>query len=283
MSQLRGNQRALLLRVAREAMLARGLQPDFPPQAEAEAERLKAPEAPFPAGLEDQRPLLWCSIDNNDSRDLDQLTVAADLPDGKARVLVAVADVSADVGPGSALDQHAATNTTSVYTPARNFPMLPEHLSTDLTSLNQDQDRLAVVVEWTTDQAGMMSDEKVYRAVVRNRAKLAYPSVGAWLEAKGGPPAPMTAIPGLAENLKLQDAIAQRLAARREEQGALELETLETHAQFENDDVVGLSRDERSVVAILPTFSESAACTKSCDFRTFSTARPAAREIGWAL
>ena len=246
MTEVRGSQRALLLRVAREAMLKRGLQPDFSPAAEAEADRLEPPRAPFPAGARDSRDLLWCSIDNDDSRDLDQLTVAEELPGGRVRVLVAVADVSAGVAAGSALDQHAGANTTSVYTPAQNFPMLPERLSTDLTSLNEAQDRLAMVTEWITDGEGRVDAPQVYPAVVRNRAKLAYPSVGAWLEGRGEAPGHMTAVPGLTENLRLQDSVAQRLAAHRAEEGALDLDTIETHAQFENDSVVGLSKDERN-------------------------------------
>ena len=246
MTHLESSQRALLVRVAREAMLAHGLEPDFPPQAISESERLAPPAPPFPADFQDRRELLWCSIDNDDSRDLDQLTVAAPLEGAKTRVLVAVADVSADVGAGSALDRHAAENTTSVYTPGQNFPMLPERLSTDLTSLNQNQDRLAIVIEWVTDPAGLVSEPRVYRAIVRNRAKLAYPSVGAWLEQRGGAPPVMQAVPGLPENLQLQDAVAQRLATHREEEGALELDTLEVHARFEDDSVVGLAKDERN-------------------------------------
>ena len=246
MSHLRSGQRALLLRVAREAMMKRGLEPDFPPDAIAQADRLSPAAPPFTGPVADRRDLLWCSIDNDDSRDLDQLTVAVKVPDGRTRVLVAVADVSADVPLGSALDRHAAANTTSVYTPAQNFPMLPEHLSTDLTSLNQDQDRLAVVIEWTADGSGSAAEPSVSRALVRNRAKLAYSSVGAWLEGRAEPPAPVTAVPGLAENLRLQDAAAQALAAHRQEEGALELETLEVRARFEDDTVAGLEKDERN-------------------------------------
>ncbi len=139
----------------------------------------------------------WCSIDNDDSRDLDQLTVAEPLAGGAVRIRVAVADVSAAVAPGSALDGHAGTNTTSVYTPPQNFPMLPERLSTDLTSLGQDEDRLAVVVEMV---GGRRRRERpgasVYRAVVRNQAKLAYAGVGAWLEGRGPLPAAAGAVPG---------------------------------------------------------------------------------------
>ena len=147
--------------------------------------------------------------------------------DGGVRVLVAIADVSATVVPGSAVDAHAGVNTTSVYTPGRIFPMLPDRLSTDLTSLNPAEDRLAVVVGMTVDAGGAVVAEDVRRALVHNHAKLAYPSVGAWLQGEGGMPPALAAVEGLAENLRLQHTVAQRLRARRREQGALELETLE--------------------------------------------------------
>jgi exoribonuclease-2 len=239
-------QRGLLLRVARRAMVERGLEPDFPPAALAEAESLPGPAPADGSGARDLRGLLWCSIDNDDSRDLDQLTVAEPLAGGHGRVRVAVADVSALVEPGSALDAHAVANTTSIYTPPQNFPMLPDRLSTDLTSLVQDDDRLAMVVEVDVDGDGAGGASSVYPALVRNRAKLAYPSVGAWLEGQGELPAPAAAVPGLAENLKLQDAIAQRLREYRHRQGALELETIEVRAQFEGDCVTGLAAEGRN-------------------------------------
>ncbi len=246
MSRPDGGQRALLLRVARRAMAERGLEPEFGPAALAEAERLVAPGAPFGADVRDLRDLAWCSIDNDDSRDLDQLTVAAELPEDKARVLVAVADVGTSVRPGSAVEAHAAANTTSVYTPPRNFPMLPERLSTDLTSLSQGRDRLAIVIEIAVDGAGSGGTSNVYRAAVRNQAKLAYSSVGAWLEGTGEMPPGIGAVPGLADNLRRQDWVARRLRASRHEEGALELETLEVRARFEGDAVVGLAREERN-------------------------------------
>src|SRR5262249_32136733 len=203
---------ALLLRVARQAMIDHGLEPDFPPAALAEAGALSA--AASPDGVaRDLRALPWCSIDNDDSRDLDQLTVA-DSPSGTCTTIrVAVADVSATVAPGSALDRHARTNTTSVYTPPRNFPMLPDPLSTDLTSLNPDVDRLAVVTEISVGDDGRCGESTVYRALVHNHAKLAYHAVGAWLEGSGPTPAAVVAAPRLADNLKLQDGVAQRLKA----------------------------------------------------------------------
>ncbi len=238
--------RALLLRVARQAMIERGLEPDFPPAALAEAQRLAAPSAPYGADVRDLRPLAWCSIDNDDSRDLDQLTVAAPVAGGGTRIMVAVADVSASVGPGSALDTHAIANTTSVYTPPQNFPMLPERLSTDLTSLGQGEDRMAIVIETVIDGAGSSGAPAVYRAVVRNQARLAYSGVGAWLETRGAMPAAIGAVSGLADNLRLQDQTAQRLRTMRHEHGALELETLEAHTRFDGDAVSGLVVEARN-------------------------------------
>ena len=246
MSVPREQQRALLLRVARRAMAARGREPDFPAAALRELAGLAAPGSPYPAEVRDLRTLPWCSIDNDDSRDLDQLTVAAPLEGGRTRILVAVADVSALVSPGSALDEHAHTNTTSIYTAPRNFPMLPERLSTDLTSLNPGQDRLATVVETTVDGDGAGGGGSVYRAAVHNRAQLAYPGVGAWLEGQGPMPPAIGDVPGLADNLRLQDAAAQRLKAFRHAHGALELETLEVRAEFEGDRVSGLVTERRN-------------------------------------
>ena len=246
MSASRESQRALLLRVARQAMVARGLEPEFPPVALAEAQQTQAPSAPYPGDVRDLRELPWCSIDNDDSRDLDQLTVAAPASDGHVRILVAIADVSASVILGSAVDRHAGINTTSVYTVPRNFPMLPERLSTDLTSLGQGEDRLAIVVESVVGDGGSPRASSVYRAVVRNQAKLAYSSVGAWLEGRGDMPAAIGAAHGLAENLKLQDQAAQQLKAQREKRGALELQTLEVRAHFDGDTVSGLVAEERN-------------------------------------
>jgi exoribonuclease-2 len=237
-------QHDLLVRVARDAMIEYGLEPDFPSRAMAEAGAL-TDASPDGAGATDLRGLLWCSIDNDDSLDLDQLTVAEGEASGGIRVLVAIADVSAAVEPGSAIDAHAGVNTTSVYTPARIFPMLPDRLSTDLTSLNAGEDRLAVVVGMTVGTDGALVAEDVHRALVRNHAKLAYPSVGSWLQGEGETPPPLAAVPGLAENLKLQHAAAQRLRARRRAQGALDLETLEVHARFDGGAVSGLAVEPR--------------------------------------
>jgi ribonuclease R len=191
--------RATLAAIARQAMIERGLEPDFP----LAAKRIGRHRGPAKAteNVRDLRNLLWASIDNDDSRDLDQLTVAESLAGGQVRILVAVADVDALVRKGSALDGHAARNTTSVYTPAAIFPMLPEALSTNLTSLNEDQDRLAIVADMVFKEDGSLVTSELYRAQVHNRAKLAYNSVAAWLTGTGPAPKRIAEVPGLDENL----------------------------------------------------------------------------------
>ena len=180
------------------------------------------------------RNLLWASIDNDDSRDLDQLTVAEAMPDGKTKVLVAIADVDALVKKGSAIDEHASRNTTSIYTAAKIFPMLPEKLSTNLTSLNFNEDRLAIVVEMVIGADGSLGDSDVYRAIVHNHAKLAYNSIASWLDGGAMPPE-VAKVRGLAENLRLQDKTAQIMKDLRQDQGALSLETIEARPVFEGD------------------------------------------------
>ena len=179
---------SILQAIAHRAMLERGLVPDFPRQALAELARINGPATPNEASTRDLRDLLWCSIDNDDSLDLDQLTVAEAMPAGAVKVRVAIADVDAVVKKGSALDGHAQQNTTSVYTVAETFPMLPEKLSNDLTSLNYESDRLAVVIEMVFAADGSLQGSGLYRATVHNRAKLAYNSVAAWLDGTGPMP-----------------------------------------------------------------------------------------------
>ena len=225
----RGRLRAIADRVMRE----RGLQPDFSPDAQAQLASITQPAAPADLGVRDLRELLWCSIDNDDSRDLDQLSVG-EAVEGGIRVLVAIADVDAVVASGSAIDAHAAANTTSVYTAAGVFPMLPEKLSTNLTSLGEHDDRLAVVVDMTTTAHGDVLASDIYRAIVRNHAKLAYNGVAAWLDG-GEPPERLAAVPGLDAQLRMQDDAAQRLKTAREECGALTLDTLEVRPVFTED------------------------------------------------
>jgi len=232
--------RPLLQAIAHRVMLEKGLVPDFPSQALAELAEIHGPATQAKGPMRDLRSLLWCSIDNDDSRDLDQLTVAEALPAGAVKILVAVADVDAVVKKGSALDDHARQNTTSVYTVAETFPMLPEKLCTDLTSLNLDADRLAVVVEMTLAADGSLQGSDLYQAVVRNRAKLAYNSVAPWLEGKGAMPQAVGAVAGLDQNLRFQDQAAQKLKASRHVNGALDFETIEARPVFTGDELTGL-------------------------------------------
>jgi VacB/RNase II family 3'-5' exoribonuclease len=219
-------------------MLQRGLQPEFDPAARAQAETTPGQADGADRTVRDLRHLPWCSIDNDDSRDLDQLSVA----DGDS-VLVAVADVDAAVGKDSPLDDHARTNTTSVYTAGGIFPMLPEKLSTDLTSLNPGVERLAVVVQFAANAEGAVGDGDVYRARVVNRAKLAYDAVAAWLEGAGPLPPAVGAVPGMEAQLRRQDGLAQAMRALRHRRGALSLESTEARAVFDGDTLADLRPD----------------------------------------
>ncbi len=227
-------------------MLERGLRPDFPPAALAAAAAVEPASLDRDPGRQDLRHLLWASIDNDDSRDLDQLTAAVPQANGATRILVAIAEVDALVEKDSAIDEHARHNTTSIYTPARIFPMLPERLSTDLTSLAPGRDRAAIVVDMTVAPDGRLRAAEIYRAVVRNHAQLAYASVAAWLEGTEPLPAAAAAVPGLDANLRLQEAAAECLRSRRHEQGALDLATIQARPVFAGDVVVDLEIDEKN-------------------------------------
>jgi exoribonuclease II len=235
--------RSDLERVARQAMLARGLLPDFDPAALKQLAAMHSPPRPSGSAIRDLSASLWCSIDNDDSRDLDQLTVCEDAEQGGIKLLVAVADVDTLVEKSTPIDKHAANNTTSVYTPARVFPMLPERLSTDLTSLNPDADRQSVVVEYIVKEDGTLGASAVYRALVRNKAKLAYNSVAAWLDGKAAMPAPVAAVPGMEAQLRRQDEAAARLRRARDLRGAPDFESLESRPVFEGNTLVNLKAD----------------------------------------
>ena len=230
--------------IARRAMRDHGLEPDFPAAALAQLHAIGGPAAATAAEFRDLRAPLWCSIDNDESRDLDQLSVAEALPGGATRVLVAVADVDATVTAGSPLDAHASANTTSVYTAAQVFPMLPDRLSTDLTSLAAGEERSSLIIEMTVTADGAVSASDVYRARVVNRAKLAYDSVAAWLDSKGPMPPPVAAVKGMDQQLRLQDRAAQALKRVRKAQGALGLTTLEAQAIYEGGRLMDLRPDE---------------------------------------
>lgn len=236
--------RAILQEIAHRAMLERGLLPDFSSEVLAELEHLQTPAAVAGGTVRDLRDLLWASIDNDDSRDLDQLTSAEALPDNQVKLCVAIADVDALVKNSSAIDDHARHNTTSVYTPVLIFPMLPEKLSTDLTSLNLAQERLAVVVEMVIGADGSLIGSELYRALVRNQAKLAYNSVAAWLDGNGAAPEGIGTVNGLAESLHLQDRVAQSLKKLRHIHGALSLETIEAKPLFAGDQIRDLAIEE---------------------------------------
>jgi VacB/RNase II family 3'-5' exoribonuclease len=231
--------RAILRDLARKAMAGRGLLADFSPEVMAEVDRL-ATSGIFPQSDHDLRHMLWCSIDNNSSRDLDQLTVAHHLPDGSNRIMVAVADVDDLVPRGCAIDNHARQNTTSVYTTAEVFPMLPMKLSNDLTSLNFETDRMALVIDMAISPGGQLLRSQIYRALVRNRAKLDYGSVGDWIGGTDPVPDEIGRIPGLAGNIRLQDRVARELKQYRMYQGALDFETTEYLPVFDEDRISGL-------------------------------------------
>jgi VacB/RNase II family 3'-5' exoribonuclease len=232
--------------IAQRAMLERGLEPDFPPDALRQLAGIAAAAGEPDPAVRDLRTLLWCSIDNDTSRDLDQLTVAEPLADGRVKLRVAVADVDALVKPLTPIDRHARANTTSVYTAARIFPMLPERLSTDLTSLNEGTDRLALVIELVVSADGAIPESAVYRAVVRNHAQLAYRSVAAWLDGSGPMPEKVSRTGGLDEQLRVQDRLAQVMKSVRGAHGALDLETIEPEAVLQDGRVIDLRQDRQN-------------------------------------
>ena len=229
-------------------MLEDGFAPDVPPDVSLQLSGLvQHPPAVAPGPDErDLRSLLWSSIDNDTSRDLDQLEVAERLPDGTTKVMVAIADVDAFVPKDSPIDQFAARQTTTVYAGVRNFSMLPEQLSTGTTSLQEAADKLAVVIEFVAGADGHVTSSTVYRGVVRNKAQLAYDGVGAWLEGTGPAPPKVAASPDLQAQLKLQNAAAQALRTERYRHGALNIETIETHPVMLNDQVVAVEKQEKN-------------------------------------
>ena len=237
-----------LHRLARQSMLAHGFQPDFGPAVLEELAELKAhlPALISDSRVRDLRHLLWSSIDNDSSRDLDQIEVVERLSNGDVRVLVGIADVDAFVPKHSAIDQHAAQQTTTVYTGVETFSMLPEQLSTGASSLLEVDDKLSFVTELVIDANGGVVSSDFYRAVVRNQAQLTYSAVGAWLEAKAGAPEKVAASPGLQEQLKLQDQVAQALKSERHRQGALNIDTIEVQAVVANHEVVDIARQSKN-------------------------------------
>jgi exoribonuclease-2 len=234
--------------IAKEIMRQHGFQPDFPSEVQQQLADLRAHPPAMTAGgsVRDLRDRRWSSIDNDTSRDLDQIEVAEKMPNGDVKVLIGIADVDASVPKQSAIDQHAARETTTVYTGIRNFPMLPEELSTGKTSLLENQDRLSMVTEFVVGGDGRVTSSDVYRAVVSNRAQLQYNSLGAWLEGTAAPPPKVAASADLQAQLRLQDETAQRLRKRRYDNGALNLETDETTPLVLDAQVIDVVRQQRN-------------------------------------
>jgi VacB/RNase II family 3'-5' exoribonuclease len=234
--------------VAKAVVQQHGFQPDFSTAVQQQLQQLRAnpPAIAVAEAVRNLRSQLWSSIDNDTSRDLDQIEVAERLSNGDTRVLIGIADVDAFVPKQSAIDQHAARETTTVYTGIRNFPMLPEELSTGKTSLLEHQDCLSVVTEFVVDSSGHVTSSDVYRALVRNQAQLQYNSLGAWLEGTAAAPPKVAASADLQTQLRLQDEVAQRLKARRYENGALDLQTEETLPMVLNAQVVDVVKQQKN-------------------------------------
>jgi exoribonuclease-2 len=233
---------------ARESMLEHGFHPDFSAKVQQEVKLLQtAAQVSQPDGAQDLRQFLWSSIDNDTSRDLDQIEFAQELKDGSVRIQIAIADVDAFVAAGSAIDKHAAEQTTTVYTGVHNFSMLPDELSTGITSLLEAQERLSVVYEFSVGTDGCVSASQISRAVVVNRAQLAYPPVGAWLQSRNGAPPKIASSKELQKQLLLQNRTAQLLRKERYRRGALNLETIETHPLVMNGEPVDIETQQRGL------------------------------------
>jgi VacB/RNase II family 3'-5' exoribonuclease len=239
----------MLLEIARQAMIDRNLRPDFDRESMQQLGGIRGPARM--EGIRDLRHLGWCSIDNDDSRDLDQLTWAERDGEGNTRIFIAVADVDALVKKDTPIDQHARHNTTSVYTAAKVFAMLPERLSTDLTSLNENEDRVTMVIELTVRDDGEVSAGELYQALVHNHAKLAYDRVAEWLDGKDEEPEKVSRVEGLAEALKLQDRAADQMRALRHLNGALDLDTIEARPVIRDGQVVDLRQARRNNARLL--------------------------------
>jgi VacB/RNase II family 3'-5' exoribonuclease len=232
---------------AKEIMRQYGFEPDFPAPVSTQLANLgQLPQASPSRDVHDMRNLLWSSIDNDTSRDLDQIEVVERVSNGDVKVLVGIADVDAFVPKLTPIDQHAARETTTVYTGIRNFPMLPEQLSTGVTSLLENQDRLSIVIEFVVGSDGNIKSSEVYRALVRNKAQLQYNSVGVWLEGSAGPPPKVAASSELQDQLKLQSDVAQKLKSERFQNGALNLQTDEVHPLVLNEQVVDVVKQQKN-------------------------------------
>ena len=239
--------------IAHQIMVENGFEPEFPAGVQQQLADLKArpPVAASSKDVRDLRGLLWSSIDNDTSRDLDQVEVAERLPNGDVKVMVGMADVDAFVPKASAIDTHAAKETTTVYAGVRNFPMLPEELSTGASSLLENGDKLSVVTEFVAGADGVVTSSSVYRALVRNKAQLMYNSVGAWLEGTGAAPPKVAASADLQAQLKLQDQVAQALMKQRYLHGALNIETSEVNPVVVNQQVIDIAQHQKNRATML--------------------------------
>jgi VacB/RNase II family 3'-5' exoribonuclease len=264
---------------ARRSMAAHGFEPDFPPATAGQLEELRAHPPQAAPDARDMRDLLWSSIDNDTSRDLDQIEYVEKLANGNCRVLIGIADVDAFVPKGSPIDQHALRETTTVYTGVDTFSMLPEELSTGSTSLLQDVERLAVVGDFTIDGQAHVVASAIYRARVVNKAQLAYPSIGAWLLGQPAPPK-VAASSELEQQLRLQDEIAQRMRTERDGHGALNLETIETHPIHLSDGEIDIEAEQKNrATQIIEDFMIAAngAVARMLDAKGYSSIRRVVR------
>ncbi len=222
-----------MVAVARRVLAENGFEPDFPENIERTIPR------DLDVDVVDLTHLPWSSIDNEDSRDLDQVECAERLDDGSIRLRIGIADVDAFVPKGSPIDRHAYANTATLYTGVRIFPMIPISLSEARTSLLEGDDKLAVVTEMVVGRDGSLDDRqtKIFPARVRNHAKLVYERVGAWLE---GDQEARPHDPEMAQQLRLHDEAAQNLRRRRYELGALDFETIEARPVAKDGKIVDL-------------------------------------------
>ncbi len=235
-----------LTELAKKAMLEYQFLPEFPITVEQEVNQIPSPVIPTSDSVQDLRDKLWFSIDHYDTRDIDQLTYAEPLSDGQVKLYIAIADVDSLVKKNSAIDHYAEHNATSIYTPTKTFFMLPEKLSTQFTSLNEREDRMAIVIEVIITPNGAIEQHRLYPAYVRNQAKLTYSHVTTWLDNQGSIPIRVSKIAGLEEQIKFQDKIAHQLKAYRVQQGALILDKIEPYVIFMNGQIVGLQVSERN-------------------------------------
>jgi len=233
-----------LTAIAHQAMLRNGFQPDFSPAVHSEVASL--PQRVDSHGARDLRSLLWSSIDNDDSRDLDQIEYAEALPDGRTRVLIGIADVDAFVAKSSPIDQHAQSETTTVYAGVVNFPMLPNELSTGITSLLEGQERLAVVTEFTVSSDGELGEHAAYRALVQNKAQLHYSDIGPWLDGSGSPLPKVAASAELQQQLELQDRVASALSKNRFAHGALNIDNPETRPILVRGEITDIQTEAKN-------------------------------------